>query len=348
MGRLQIQRGGSMKNSNQKIWKRVLGIIAIPLGTFLIMQLLCISNNVIMFETQGDWKVFFRAAASVMLTTFALSINLNSGRFDFSIGSISLLSSVISASICTKLGLSTPVMLMISILAGLLLGAVSGAIYVLVKLPPIIVSLGVTLFYEGLAFTLTEGRGVSFVTNTELISFPSVWNYSLVIIVGLAVIIFIFDYTQFGYDYRALLSGQKVSVNTGIREVPNAVGCYLIAGGLMGVVGFMSATNTGTIQMSLNFGSIGVMFTAFLPMFIGGFIGRFCSDKIGYLLGAVTTAFISLMYARLNVDSSVQQIVTALILVIFLIYLNNENKVVELVTLKKYVTIQSHAKSGKI
>ncbi len=326
-----------MKNNNQKMWKRILGIVAIPLGTFLIMQLLCMSNNVIMFETQGDWKVFFRAAASVMLTTFALSINLNSGRFDFSIGSISLLSSVISASICTKLGLNTPAMLVISILSGLLLGAVSGIVYVLVKLPPIIVSLGVTLFYEGLAFTLTEGRGVSFVTNTELISFPSVLNYSLVIIAGLAVIIFIFDYTQFGYDYRALLSGQKVSVNTGIREIGNAVGCNLIAGGLMGVVGFMSATNTGTIQMSLNFGSIGVMFTAFLPMFIGGFIGRFCNDKIGYLLGAVTTAFISLMYARLNVDSSIQQIVTALILVTFLIYLNNENKIVELVTFKKYI-----------
>lgn len=41
------------------------------------------------------------------------------------------------------------------------------------------------------------------------------------------------------------------------------------------------------------------------------------------------------MYARLNVDASIQQIVTAVILVLFLIYLNNENKVIELVMLKK-------------
>ena len=105
----------------------------------------------------------------------------------------------------------------------------------------------------------------------------------------------------------------------------------------MGMVGFISATNTGTIQMTLNFGSIGTMFTAFLPMFIGGFIGRFCNEKIGYLLGAVTTAFISLMYARLNVDASIQQIMTALILVGFLIYLNNENKVIELVMFKNHL-----------
>ena len=43
------------------------------------------------------------------------------------------------------------------------------------------------------------------------------------------------------------------------------------------------------------------------------------------------------MYARLKMDSSVQQIVTALILVVFLIYLNNENKIMELKKLKMLV-----------
>ena len=325
-----------MKTKNNNIFKQIAGTAAIPVAAFLIVLILCSARGVKLFETEGNWVLFFRAAASVMLTTFALSLNLNSGRFDFSIGSVSLLSSVISASICTSLGLPTVPMLIISIAAGAVLGMVSGLIYVIVKLPPIIVSLGVALFYEGLAFAITNGYGVSFVANTELTSFPSVLNYVLIILFGLLIFIFLFDHTKFGYEYKALVSGQKVAVNTGIKEVPNAILCYTIAGALMGVVGFIRATQTGTIQMSLNFGSIGVMFTAFLPMFIGGFIGRFCNEKIGYLLGAITTAFISLMYARLNVDASIQQIVTALILVCFLIYLNNENKVIELVTLKQY------------
>ncbi len=319
------------------IWKKTIGIVIIPAATLLIMLTLCSANGIKMFETEGNWIVFFRAAASVMLTTFALSINLNSGRFDFSIGAVSLLSSVISASICIQAGLPTGLMMVISLAAGALLGMISGTVYVCVKLPPIIVSLGMALFYEGIAFAITKGYGVSFVANGELTSFPGVKNYLLVIVIALAVIIFLFDYTQFGYDYKALLSGQKVAVNTGIKEVPNTILCYTIAGGLMGIVGFLSATNTGTIQMALNFGSIGVMFTAFLPMFIGGFIGRFGNEKIGYLLGAVTTAFISLMYARMNVDASIQQIATALILVCFLIYLNNENKIAELILLKKYL-----------
>lgn len=316
--------------SNRNIMTKIFGIGTIPIATLIIMMILCGARGVKLFETTGNWIAFFRSVTSVMLTTFALSINLNSGRFDFSIGSISLLSSIISSTICIQAGLTTPFMLAISVAAGIVLGCISGVVYVLIKLPPIIVSLGMALFYEGMAFAVTDGYGVSFVANTELTSFPGIINYLIVIIVGLMVIVLLFDFTRFGYDYKALLSGQKVSVNTGIKEIPNTIGCYSIAGGLMGMVGFISATNTGNIQMSLNFGSIGVMFTAFLPMFIGGFIGRFCNERIGYVLGAVTTALISLMYARLNVDSSVQQIVTALILVGFLIFLNNEGKLKKL------------------
>ena len=324
-----------MKTGNNNILKRIIGTLAIPGIALVIALLICSNQGVILFETQGNWILFLRATASVMLTTFALSLNLNSGRFDFSIGSISLVSSVISATICINAGLPTPVMLLISIVAGGVLGLFSGLVYVLIKLPPIIVSLGVALFYEGLAFAITNGYGVSFVANQELTSFTnSPWNYIGVIIVALIVFVFILDHTKFGYEYKALVSGQKVAVNTGINEVRNAVGCYAISGALMGVVGFLSATNSGTVQMALNFGSIGVMFTAFLPMFIGGFIGRFCNEKIGYLLGAVTTALMSLTYARLLVDSSVQQIITAVVLVVFLIYLNNENKVIELVMIK--------------
>ena len=324
-----------MKTGNNNILKRIIGTLAIPGIALVIALLVCSNQGVILFETQGNWILFLRATASVMLTTFALSLNLNSGRFDFSIGSIALVSSVISATICINAGLPTPAMLFISIVAGGVLGLCSGLVYVLIKLPPIIVSLGVALFYEGLAFAITDGYGVSFVANQELTSFTnSPWTYVGVIVVALIVFIFILDYTKFGYEYKALVSGQKVAVNTGINEVKNAVGCYAISGALMGVVGFLSATNSGTVQMALNFGSIGTMFTAFLPMFIGGFIGRFCNEKIGYLLGAVTTALMSLTYARLLVDSSVQQIITAVVLVLFLIYLNNENKVIELVMIK--------------
>ncbi len=315
--------------------KKMIGTVIIPLIAFVVCQIICMVNGAALFADSFSWLVFVRASATVMLTTFALQMNLNSGRFDFSLGSISLLSSVISAQICLAAGLPVAVMLVVSIATGFVLGLISGVLYVVLRLPGLIVSLGTTLLFEGVAFVVTDGYGVSFVTNKAYTSFGTIPSYLAIIVVGLLFMIVVFDHTKYGYEHKALMDGQKISVNTGIKEVPNAILTYGIAGMLMGVVGFISATNTGTIQMSLNFGSIGVMFTAFFPMFVGGFVGRYSNDKLGYLVGAVTSAFVTLLYSRLNVDASVQQIVTALILVGFVVYLSNEYKLASFFTGKR-------------
>lgn len=307
--------------------KRIMGTLAIPMATLVILLGISAASGISLFGGTGSWTLFFRATASVTLTTFALAINLNSGRFDFSLGAVAILSAVLSTTVALRYSLSPWLMLLMCIFFGAALGAVSGLVYVSMRIPPIIASLGITLLFEGAAFAFTGGKGVSLVTRSDLIGFAKIPNYLLILVVALAIILFLLDYTRFGANYRALQSGQKIAVETGINEVKNAIGCYVIAGGLMGTVGFISATNTGSIQMSLNFGSIGVMFTAFLPMFIGGYIGRYSNERLGIMLGAATTALISLAFARLNTSSAIQSITSAMILVLFLIYLNNEHTI---------------------
>ena len=103
------------------------------------------------------------------------------------------------------------------------------------------------------------------VQNSSMTAFTGNWLYAAIIIVAVLVIIIgLFDYTKFGYDYNALKNGQKVAVNTGIKEIPNAIACYVICVGLMGIVGFLNASRNTTINGGqLNFGSFSIMFTAF-------------------------------------------------------------------------------------
>ena len=166
------------------------------------------------------------------------------------------------------------------------------------------------------------------VRNPSMTAFAGSWYYPAILIVAvLALTIYLFDHTRFGYDYRALQSGQKVAVNTGIREIPNALWCYVICGALMGIVGFLNAARSSNINGgALNFGSIGIMFTAFLPMFIGGYIGRFSNDKLGYFLAAVCMSMLNSTFAAFSneISASMQSIINAVLLVLFLIYLNNQ------------------------
>lgn len=304
--------------------KNILLSLLIPGCVFVVLEVLALIRGVRLFANADSWKLFFRAVANVTLTTFALSINLDSGRFDFSLGAVSMLSATIAGTLAQNLNLGPWPTLLIGIVTAAVLGLVHGGVYVLTRIPPIIVSLGMTLFYEGCAFAFTGGKGVSLVTRRDIIGFSKIGNYLLVTAIAVAFVVILLDYTRFGANYRALLSGQKIAVETGIREIGNALGCYAVSGALMGVVGFISLANTGSQQMSLNFGSIGIMFTAFLPMFIGGWIGRYINKRVGIMLGAVSMALVSLAYARFDTASSVQSIVSALLLVLFLIYLNNE------------------------
>ena len=168
------------------------------------------------------------------------------------------------------------------------------------------------------------------VQNASMTACRNTWVYAtLIILAVLAFMIFMFDHTRFGYNYCALKEGQKVAVDTGIREIPNALGCYTICGALMGLVGFLYTVRTTSIDTSaLNFGSIGIMFTAFLPMFIGGYISRFSNDKLGYLLAAICMSMLNSTFAVFSnaIKASTQSIINAVLLVVFLIYLSNEHR----------------------
>ena len=173
--------------------KKILKTLAIPAAVAVVLEGICLANGQTIISGAKSFDNFVVYTAIVMITTMALSINLNSGRFDFSLGAMAGLSSVIGAKITygfLKGGSgSALLMLIITVLAGALLGLISGAVYCALRLPPIIVSLGVTLVYEGIMYTITGGKYLmSEVQNRSMSGFVGTWLYAAVIIA--AVLIF--------------------------------------------------------------------------------------------------------------------------------------------------------------
>ena len=147
-----------------KTSKKIIGTLAIPVIVAAVLLILCAANGKSMIANRTSFNYFTLYTAIVMITTMALSINLGSGRFDFSLGAMAVLSSILSSKISYALlagGTGSAVlMLCLNIVIGGLLGLCSGALYVTLRIPPIITSLGVTLIYEGISFTVTGGKYV--------------------------------------------------------------------------------------------------------------------------------------------------------------------------------------------
>ena len=79
--------------------KKIVGTLAIPVITFVLLEAICLANGQHIISNIKSFDNFVVYTAIVMITTIALSINLNSGRFDFSLGSMAALSSVIGAKV---------------------------------------------------------------------------------------------------------------------------------------------------------------------------------------------------------------------------------------------------------
>lgn len=323
---------------NERV-KKILITMAIPVGVFLFFSILLLSQGTTLFSTLNHYRTFVNAFVVTTFIAWALNFNLSTGRFDFSLGSISLLASILGVKVMwylESLGweMNGWYMLIVIVFFGAFLGMISGIAYVLLKIPPIVTSLGMTLIYEALGFIVTDGGGVVLNRTLHLTKIASMENQLIVLLIGFGAIYVISNMTSFGFNWRTLVAGQKIAVDTGINEQKNAIISYLLSGAFVSVAGCFTMSIQGTASASLNFGTISTIFVAFLPLFIGGFIGRFSEGKFGILLGSFTTALITLGFVRLNVSAQMQSFWNAIILLVFLIYLNNEYKILSFFTKK--------------
>lgn len=323
--------------------KKIGGMLLIPVLSFLIMGIACRASGTSLFLGESTWRLFFRGLAYVLFLSFGVSINMHTGRFDFSTGAVMLVGGVAGAMVAVN-GRGGPwVMLLISLLVGCAAGTFTGFLYILLRLPPMIIGLAVTLVLEGIVAIMTDGcKPVGFGTDASFYRFAvTPWAMILLILLSLGFMIFLFHYTSFGYDYRALQTGQSIAVNTGVDESVNAVICYAVAGGLFGVAGALGICSTNGVTPTINFSTIASMFSCFLPLFFSGFIMKFCNKQLAILFGCVAYEFIQIgfgqiSFANANFTPDVYRVVEAVILVLFLIYLNNEETIGELVTLRRF------------
>lgn len=324
-----------MKSQFLKIGKNFLYTLWMPVVVYIFFVVLCAANGKTGFGVGSDLMVILRNTVYSGLIALALSYNLTSGRFDFSVGSILILSTIIGANITLALELGPSGMLIISMLVGAALGAISGLVYIILRLPPIVVSVGVAMIYEALGFLLNDGQGIRIINRPDLLIFAKQPAITILAIIVLIILVVLLNYTKFGYDTNSLRQGQAIAVSIGINEKINTILCYLIAGALMAAAGMISLSILGSVSPKLGLGSASYMMNAFLPMFIGGALGKYSDRNIGVMVGAFVQSCIISGFAILGLSTSVQSVLNAVIVLLFLVYTSNSYKIVEFQIMKE-------------
>lgn len=312
-----------MNKKLAKIGKNTVCTLAIPVVVYVFLFALCKLTGHEGFGTGSDIQVILYNSIYSALLALAMAINLTSGRFDFSVGATIILSIIVGGNIAKELELGAIGLLLITMLIGALIGLVSGLVYTLLGLPPMVVSLGLAMIYEAIAFMYNSAKGVKLIGKNDMLVFSKMPWGVVVIVVVLVVMVILWDFTRFGYNRRALVSGQKIAVDVGVNEKRNALACYIIAGVLLGIAGCVYISKYGTMSPETGLGSSSYFMSAFLPIFIGGALAKYSSQPIGIFMGAVTQAFITSALVCMGCSSSLINVLNGVIVMIFLIYTSN-------------------------
>ncbi len=321
----------------KKICKNILGMISLPVITYVVFFVICRLAGSTSFGVGTDFSTMLVTTIYTGFIALAVSYNLTSGRFDFSVGSVLILSNVIGFKIALAFDLGPAALAVATILAGMVLGACSGLAYVVLRLPPMVCSLGVAMIYEAIAFISTNGAGVKLIGRNDLLVFAKAPGVFILLIIAIAVLFVLLNLTAFGYHCRSLQSGQEISVNLGIDERKNVIACYIISGALMAAAGLINTSRLGTVTPDTGLGTSSYIMNAFLPMFVGVVLSRFGDRNIGVIMGAFMQAVITSAFGagKLNFSTNLQTVLNSVIILVFMFVTSNSYKLEEVKIIKK-------------
>jgi ribose transport system permease protein len=285
-----------------------------PIWIFLVLVAMVVVFGALRpseFLGSFDIQSIFTNAAVAMTLAVGMTFVIITAGIDLSVGSVLVLGGVLAAKTMAAFGGSNPygtgwgpiaLGLAVGILGGIACGIVNGTLIAWLRIPALIVTLGMFGIALGVADVLTSGN-LGFVP----------W---LVVIAAVVTVIggLVLSLTRFGRHTYAIGSNEEAARRAGINVRWHLVKVYAIAGGLAGIGGDLSLAHFTTTTIS---GHLEDNLTAISAVVIGG---TSLFGGTGTMIGTVVGVFIPVVLAAglviMSVQSFWQQVVTGVILIV--------------------------------
>ncbi len=304
----------------------------IDYGILFFLLIALITGLIAVFPTiflePHTLTIFLRQVAMLGVVTIGLSFVVMVGGMDLSVGSILCVSSLVCALLLHS-GYPLPVALLATLCTGTFCGLVNGIIISRLKISPLIATFGLLLVWRGIGSILVQGMPVygfkSALSDLGRATFLYI-PYTLVVLVLVYILAaFILRHTSMGQHIVGVGGNPDASRFSGIGVKFVKCFCYAFCGLLCAVGGLLLLSRTNSGQLSAGFG---MELQAISALALGGFC--FTGGRGHLFLAVIGTIFISVVNSSmlmLNLDESVQWIVSGSVLVLALAYAQLSNKV---------------------
>lgn len=315
--------------------KKSLGAMLSEYGAFIALVVLLVFLSVIKpeFRQPSNLMNLLRQATFNGLIAVGMTCVILSDGIDLSVGSTFALSAIVCAELIMA-GLPAVLAVLLALIAGVILGGVSGILVTKGRLQPFIATLITMTAYRGLAMILTDGKPISrlaesisgeggsfffkamgkgnlaFAGNTS-ISFPIP---ALILILVFVIFYFVLNRTTFGRRIYATGSNAKCAKLVGVNTDKVKIIVYCISGFLSALAGLIMISRVNSAQPTLG---DGYELDAIAAVALGGTSMSGGRGKIiGTVAGVLIIAVLNNGLNILGVTSYYQDVIKAVVILV--------------------------------
>jgi ribose transport system permease protein len=298
------------------------GAVPVALATLLSIAAVLSTPG---FGQSGDWSLIFRETAEKGFLVIGLTVVIIAGGIDLSIGSMTGVVAMTSLAMFRVYQWPTPIIVVVALVLGALMGAINGALVARVKTRPFITTLVTGLTFRAL---------VQFVLNrySTPLAYPrdeGLWNFigdgtigfmkfSVVLFLVLLLVSHIgLTRSRWGWWVTAVGSDRRSARRNSIPTTRVLFFAYVFSGLMCGVGGLAFAARQGSTSDQL---ASGYEIAALTAVVLGGVSlrgGR--GSVVRAAIGILVVAVISQAIIKRNVPDDWNTLVLALALLCFAI-----------------------------
>lgn len=282
---------------------------ALPILLLVIIAFFAVNpESSTLFFSTANVSVVLGNQAVITLVAVAVLFPLVAGHFDFSVGGLAVLSSVVTAAAMAQYSLPIPIACLLGVASGAVIGTVNGILVARFGMNAFVSTLGMATLLGGLIQWYTGGLAIIGVARSftafgsgTLLGLPSV---VYVVLVLLVMAWYLLSHTPYGRSLYAIGSNARAAELVGLRKDRYTLLAFSISGTLAGLAGVILAARTGGANAD---NGTYLLFPALAAVFLGATAiqpGRFniVGTVIGVLFVAVSVSGLILSGAENWVD----------------------------------------------
>lgn len=307
-------------NYSWKQWiqehKQIISIFGILLA---LCAFFAISSD--SFLTQSNMMNLVMQLAPNLIVAVAMTFVITTGGIDLSVGSVLALASALTA-VLLGAGLASPIVLLLVIVAGVIMGTINGYVVAYHSIPPLIVTLAAMLYIRGLALLITGGYSISIASDAALTSIGVGSFFGVPVPAILAIVIMVIGVialrnSRYGTYVTGIGANEEAVRRSGVNTRFVKLITYTFSGGAAALAGLILASRLGSGSSN-----IGLMFELDIiaAVVLGGtalFGGA--GTILGSLIGVTMIGVINNGLTLMQVSPYIIQIIEGLVLLMAVI-----------------------------